>query len=349
MNIRLKKLIIFTLIFPIAGMIISCHNLDVPLENNIPIVLFDSCVERNIYYPDTTVCTLSVHDLNDSVFTLYSAICDTIGVDSIFHDTVDWQGHYFQYNNSGTKKIILTLPGMLMGSFNGTFLITDEQGVCVGLPYTIQKEFRDTVSSQGLNVAMWRTYCANNDVDHITQFALHKNYLMKFILDKSQGSTKTGMVCRYGLIGDFCISIDFGLLSIIPKILKHVRIGFFVSTSPDSAKYAGIEAGIYIRGIENSVNVHGEKGLISSLQSLNYNYGNMKIERVRDSIALYCWQENKLLPPPLIKVHFYEGDTLYVHVKMKVEDLDYTRYCTWDNFYIHSGKIEYFDINRRKR
>lgn len=320
---------------------VSCHNLDVPLQNDVPFIVNDTCVSKALYYPDTIICTLQVEDLNDTIFQIASVVYDTITNDLIVADTTDWPGNVIQLNKIyDTKRIVLTLPGSKMGIYQGMLLITDEQEASVTIPYRVTKVLRDTFNVFSPDSGIWKTY-RENDTVFIKPDQILSNYVLKFLLDSLHNCKLTGIRSNYGLKGDFCVNINFGLIELAFEKLNGVEVNFIVSTSPDTAQWSGIDAGLYLHGAHNRLQVRAAKGLDATSKYINYYSGNMRIERKDTVVSLYCWQGNpQMVPDPLIDVSFSPTDTLfYVHLKMSVDTLDYTRHCIWDNFSLDYGEM----------
>ena len=320
---------------------VSCHNLDVPLQNDVPFIVNDTCINKILYYPDTIICTLQVEDLNDKLFQISSIIFDTLPGDSVSADTINWPGNYKQLDNVyDTKEIVLMMPGSLMGASQGMLLITDGYNASVTLPYHVIKTLRDTFDIFSPDIAIWKTYC-ESDTSCIQPFQILSNYVLRFLLDASQNLKSTGMRSNYRLKGDFCININFGLIELAFEELNGVEVNFIISTSPDTVQWSGIDAGLYLRGAFDRLQVRAAKGLDATSKYINYYSGNMRIEKKDTVVSLYCWQGNpQIVPDPLIDVSFSSIDTLfYVHLKMSVDTLDFARHCIWDNFSLDHGEM----------
>ena len=94
---------------------------------------------------------------------------------------------------------------------------------------------------------IWNTYRANDSINVKPDYLL-STYVLKFLLDASQSYKSTGMRTRYGLKGDFCVCINFGLIELSFEKLNGVKVSFTVSTTHDKTQWAGIEAGLYLQG-----------------------------------------------------------------------------------------------------
>ncbi len=318
---------------------LSCHNLTVPLENNNPALINYTQLTKMLYFPDTTVCTLQVSDLNDTIFSISSIIQD-----SVLTDTVAWPGNYIQpAGQYGTKDIVLSLPGCGMCCLNGSLLISDENGASVELPYTINKHFQDTFSQAYPDSSIWKTY-RENDTAHIKSeyLPLHKNYILKFVFDTNSIFTNKsiGLRSNFGIVGDFSIMIDFGLIELSFERLNGVTVSFFVSTSSDTTQWSGIEAGLYLYGTESRLRVRAAKGFDGKSKDVNFYSGKMKISRKDSELSLFCWKgAGPGESDPIKSVSYSGGDTAYVHLQMKVDSLNETRFCEWDNFNVTMGNI----------
>lgn len=336
---RITTFYIYTLSFIFIAL--SCHKLDVPLQNNIPFILNDTCVNKTLYYPDTIVCTLQVEDLNDTIFQVASIVYDTLQDQSIIYDTIDWPGNAIQLEKEySTKQIVLTLPGSEMGKYLGTLLVIDEEEASVTIPYHVTKVLRDTFNVFSPDSGIWKMY-REDDSALIKPDQILSNYILKFLLDSLHIRKSTGMRSKFALKGDFCININFGLIELAFDKLNGVEVTFIISTSPDTIQWSGIDAGLYLHGVHNKLQIRAAKGIDATLKYITYYSGNMRIEKKDTVVSLYCWQGNPLIvPKSLINVSFSPEDTLfYIHLKMSVDTLDYSRHCIWDNFSLENGEM----------
>ncbi len=327
-----------------AGILIfacSCHNLDVPLENDVPQIVNSTGIDCILYYPDTIVCTLQIKDLNDTQFNIKSIVNDTSQLILNVGDTTDWPGNYFQYNNNfDTKEIILTLPGHDMGILTGKLCICDEHDASVILPYTIQRSLLDTFTLLSPNNEIWSLY-SPGDADQIIPEYYISNLMLQFFFDSDANDRTVGIRSKFCLNGDFCLSILFGLKENIDE-LTGIEVSFFVSTSPDTGEYSGIKAGFDIYCEKKLLHIKTGMGLNLKSQVITFFTGNMKIERKGTEMSLYCWDENvQSNPNPLKTVSFPLSDTLYVHLRMKAEPSAGKQFCRWDNFIIQQGQLSF--------
>ncbi len=338
-----KTYIIINAFFISAAMcvIISCHNLNVTLENYIPYIKSPVAIERSLYYPDTIVCTLSVEDLNDSLFTVKSIINDSFTTIQEGWDTVDWPGNYFQINKDfDTKELVLTLPGHTMGLLKGMLYICDTHDASDALPFSILRSLQDTFTIASPDTNLWVLY-SPNDTAQITTEHYISNLMLQFKIDSTSSDLSVGLRGKFGIVGDFCVSVLFGLKENINDI-SNIDLSFFVSTSPDTGEYSGINAGFDIYSEKSLLHAKAGKGLSMKSSIISFFTGNMCIERIDNEMSLYCWDENvQTNPEPLKTVTFPPTDTLYVHLKMSVDSKACKRICRWDNFVIERGQIAF--------
>jgi len=314
--------------------VISCHNLDIPLENFNPHILAsDTCLVKTLCYPDTVVCTLHVEDLNDTALKISSIISDTAAC---------WPGTFGQINcGYDVKDIFLRLPAAKLGFYQGQLVVADEQEAADTIPYRINRILRDTFNSSSPDTTIWKTYRAN-DIITIKPYS-HTSWVLQFLFDPSQSNKSTGMRTTCGIKGDFSISIFFGIIELNVNQLNGVKVSFAVSTTSDTSQWTGIEAGLYLQGVENRLRIRAAKGFDSKQFDIKYYSGNMRIERNDTAVSLFCWPGDPAqIPEPIKTVSFSPNDSiLYVHVRMSVESLDLERYCIWDNFTVNSGELIY--------
>ncbi len=329
----------------ISTIFIYCHKLDVPLHNDTPTILNTSQLERVLYFPDTTVCTLAIEDLNDKSLYLSCHTYDTITPDTILCDTQPWPGHFNQTNQTYDKKhLVLSLPQPDLTTYSGMLCIYDQEQASTTIPYCITKELRDTFNIHSPARNLWHTY-RPNDTAHIKPMPILSTYTLQLILNENQICRSTGLRTTYCIAGDFCINVKFGIIGLSFDKLRGIRVSFNISTSPDTIPYSGIDAGLYIGSSFNKLQITAAKGFDLVSKYVNYFSGNMRIAKSDTVVSLYCWDETSIEPLEVMKrVTFSPKDSLfYVHLKMSVDNLDHTRYCLWDNFTISKGSLKFLE------
>ncbi|MBD3345094.1 MAG: hypothetical protein GF401_08545 [Chitinivibrionales bacterium] len=308
-----------------------------PLQNDIPDCDYQK-INSTLFYPDSIICTLTVNDLNDTMHSLFSVIAGTVDFDSIVSDTLPWIGHTQYLNRDYTdKQILISLAGSTLGKFNGDLLINDSFGDIYVLPYSVERMFCDSFNMYPLNALYWQKY---DDMDsaHVTMD--YADLKLMFLFDTSSsatGAAGTGVRSKFAVDGDCKLSVDFSLRD---DMFDGFHTDLFLSTSSDTAKYAGRTFGMFLEAGGQWINIKCKSGWQMSSKEIQYYTGTLYIEKV-DSTVRFFGKEAK---PSSGRVQFAEfsfsdKDPLYVHFKMMVDDRTRIRHCTWDNFCITEGTL----------
>jgi hypothetical protein len=306
----------------------SCiHDTNLELANNVPVVisLLDT-VRSMLIYPDSVVDSLHVSDLNDSILTVRSG----------------WIGSGLQLQkNLGTKIIVLSFGETSMGTFSGCATIGDQQGANCSVPYIITKIFRETFES--FPPPLWKMYNINDTVETIKHsYISNSDATLQFVfsVDETKPASfplKTGICSEFSIKEDFCCSIVFSILEFSKS---GYECGFFVSTSNDTGQWSGDVGGIFLSGRNSSTEIKCKSvdGQISSA-TRDYLSGTLWIDRKGTGINFMYSSMGTASKDTLSKLAFDRNDSLFIHLRMVVDDLRETRSCSWNDFIIHTGKL----------
>lgn len=345
---RMKKTTIIisgsSLLTAMACLLVACHNLTIPLQNDSPHVVNDTCVQKTLYYPDSIVCTLAVEDRNDTVLAVRAITSDTID-SMVTTDTISWIGHCSQLNSSfETKYFLLTLPQVCMGSYQGLLMINDLHDERTFIPYLVNKTFIEPFNTFPDDTARWRKYNPSDTMHAKRILGFSNNYVLKYFLDTCKDSSTqcyaTGVKSNFSLKGDFSVSVEFEFINLSFEKLKDAKISFIVSNSSDTSLWSGIAAGISLFGVNDRLTITAGKGLDAISQDFPSFTGYMKIQRKDEKLSMHCWYGNPdIITTPLKIVSYSAKDSVFIHLCMSVKDLKYPRYSMWDNVTITKGQM----------
>ena len=156
--------------------------------------------------------------------------------------------------------------------------------------------------------------------------------------DTLHAPLSTGIRSMFCLPSSFYATIDFKLRD---EMDEAFEVGFFISSSPDTGRWAGERAGIFISGVNGRLRFECRS---INLQSYSYEtntvVGQLGITRTDSIITYYLHDGNPAaVPLPLTFQNYPAGVPVYVHLKMIVRDLSKDRNCYWNDFSIPEGII----------
>jgi hypothetical protein len=293
-------------------------------------------INKTLFFPESTVCTLFVSDLNDKRFS-----CSIFPDSSISNPPVnipEWPGTCKLLNETfDTKSILLTMNPKKPGSYKGVLLISDNHNAFTSLPYSITAQFYESFDSHPLLSHNWRLYNSNDSFTVKIDYP-DKKLLLIFDTTETTLYHATGIVSRFRLAGDFRISIDFRIRD---DMIDGFETGFFVSTSSDTGKWSGDITGIYLKGNQNHIRLECKSVNLQSFSKEVDNFnGNLCISRDSSNIDFYYHDGNPLQNPiPITRFTGSSEDTVFIHIKMVVKDRKRLRHSLWNDFYITKGSI----------
>lgn len=326
----------------ITVIITSCaFDINIPLQNDIPKCINYSCIQKDINYPDSAVCTLKVSDLNDSHLNiLFKDSNDISG------KPVKWPGTVTLLDeNYNLKDIVLSLPGNKMQIYNGNIIIKDSYDSESLVPCKIKKYFIDPFDTFPLSKNLWRKYNSDDTsyfrydyLDHKLQFEFGLN---QYCISPSG----TGIVSEFQLDKDFSTSIEFELRN---EMTDGFEINFFVSNSQDTGRWTGDKAGIRVSGNNGRIDLECRSVQFQSystegdLNKGEYTKGLFKITRNDSTMNFIYYNGNPQDGPvSLTKLYYHANTPVYVHINMKVSDCLKPRHCVWKNFRVDAGNIKH--------
>ena len=323
----------------------SCFfDADIPLRNDAPEFVDAEEVSRVLYYPESTICTLTVADRNDTIFSVSTLPCVVSDDDSsscATASTADWPGSLI-YLSGGydEKRIVMKWASDSMGTFLGTLLLSDADGAVASVPYRIKRTFIDAFDGTMLSDC-WTSYTPDDStrmgfdyVDGKLVFRFnHKDA-------PASGRQTAGVVSRFSLPGDFYLSVDFRLRD---EMDDAFEVGFFVSTSSDTGRWDGDKAGVFITGTGGRLRFECRS---VDLQSYSFETtqtgGELGISRTGSTISYYFHDGNpSVVPQPLVFQAFPADTGVVAHLRMTVDDVSKDRNCSWNDFCVTEGKIRF--------
>ncbi len=337
----------FTLLAGALSMICSAcfFDADLPLRNDPPVCTNVLHIRSTLIYPDSSVCTLLIDDLNDTALSLSVVPCTTTSLDSGACDSLPllpWPGEYmFLATGYGTKKLHLLLDTNRMGCYSGMLLLRDEDRATLPIPYSIEKKFLDAFDSYPPDDDLWQSY--------VTDDSLHIGFdyidgKLIFAFEHSDDSLHvplcTGIRSTFSLPSAFYTTIDFKLRD---EMDEAFEVGFFISSSPDTGRWSGERAGIFISGVNGRLRFECRS---IDLQSYSYESrgtsGELGIGRTDSTISYFFHDGNPVSIPKPLTTQFYPAAVpVYIHLKMTVRDLSRERNCYWNDFSIPEGSISF--------
>jgi hypothetical protein len=328
-----QNLLQFLLI--IFQFLLCTYNTDIPLSNSTPSCQNFTSINRQLFFPDSVVCTLLVKDLNDKKLTL-----------SILSDSQQLQIPAFQplkvnrtllEETFGTKSILLSIDPSVLGNFKGIFLINDQNGAFTSLPFTINTQFFEPFDSHPLTSSNWQLY-NSNDTSIIKIDFTDKKLLFIFDTIQAKQITSTGIVSRFRLCGNFSISVDFRIRD---EMDDGFETGFFISTSNDTGKWGGDVAGIYLQGAQNRIRMECRSDNLQSFsKETDLFSGTIGISRDSSRVSFFYHDGNPMQSPiPLTQLSYTSNDTVFIHIKMSVKDRKRPRHSLWNDLYVTRGHI----------
>lgn len=274
----------------LAGLVDCTHDLDVPLHNNVPSLGINSPRELidTLWYPDSTVCTLSVKDLNDTRL----LVTDT-----------SWPGTSEYLNEGlGEKKIALMLPADSLGLFSDTLnsfgkfdsvFISDPSGAYVSVPYHIHKMFQDQFLDNPASMTYWKSFDDPSDSIGIIRHDPTSTYTGLALYFKADATIPAqerllSLTSKFSLCGDFKISLNY--LMSIGSVTDTFRVGFKLSTTTDTSILDASIADLWIVAKGNILKYEYDVGALSQedrFQTREILNGPLFMERRDSMLTIY--------------------------------------------------------------
>ena len=324
----------------------SCFfDADLPLVNNPPSITGTSKINAQLFYPDSTLCTLTVADRNDSLFSLSAIPCTSMTDETgecFPQRETSWPGGFTMLSGGyGDKRCVLYWSSNEMGVYRGMLFFTDAEGAADTVPYVVSRKFIDTFDDFNLEPESWRLYVPGDSV-HCGFDYVDGKLVFMFKKDAAapEGRQSTGMCSRFSLQGNFYASIDFKLRD---EMDEAFEVSFFVSTSSDTGRWSGEKAGIFITGVNGRLRFECRS---VDLQSYSFETatttGELGISRNDSTVSYFFHDGNPAVVPQRLAFQSFPGDTtVFVHLKMSVADSRRDRNCYWNDFTVAEGMISF--------
>jgi hypothetical protein len=327
----------------IVGVIIfaSCvFNSDIPLKNDPPVCQNPSALQNaRVNYPDSMLCTLHVIDRNDSVVSLSvrPPAAPPVAGRANLPSLLPWPGSYDILSAGyGTKDLRLFYPGSRLGMYEGTLFIEDKAGEIDSISFAIQKIFLDPFDSPGQFDRSWTSYSQADS----TNIQFNDKMLMFFFKAQSQSAPprSTGIRSNFRLQDSFTATVDVKLRD---AMNEGFEIGFFVSDSPDSSRWVGKKAGIFLSGANGRISLEYRSiDFQSSSRETAGTSGKLGINRTDSTITYFFKDRDSVInPPEIVSQHFPPNIPVYLHLKMTVFDQIKDRHCSWKDLTITKGTL----------
>ncbi|MBD3345087.1 MAG: hypothetical protein GF401_08510 [Chitinivibrionales bacterium] len=323
----LKALVLFC---SITGCL---HDLDYPLSNNIPVITEISSKGDSLmvlFHPESTLCTLSIADYNDSILIV---------------DSTTWPGKYTLLNSClDEKRLVFYLDTNLLGYvFEGECRIIDEQHAGMRFPYSVVKQFKDPFDAYPLT---WWGESIDSDSIGYMRFYSPISKVQFFFPDTNLTDTSTiALTSKFGLTGDFKWSINYWIRN---DMLTGFRLGFRTTTSRTFNDPDGQEAGLNIVGdfsslsieyFDNNVNSYiGEVGRKFYYGPVWFIRSGWELHIIHESIEGEMDTLTQFPQPELI---YDVQDTVFIHIFMSVSDYSNERFGTLFDFTVYEGEFCY--------
>jgi hypothetical protein len=311
------------------------------LQNNTPCFNADTVFRATVRYPDSSLCTLRVQDLNDSA--LAFGVCfSRDSTDTVCPDPEPWPWQYHWSGDlPGTASLCLSLDPCSLGFFSGFFHIADTAGAACTLPFVYTVALTDSLNRYPLPPNIWEIEPAEDSAFVGLDFF---NQKVRFSFPPTGDATpaSTGLCSRFALAGDLETSIRFQLRD---DMRDGFEVSFRISTSPLSGPWDGDKTGFAISGLQShvrftcaSVNMQTDSRDIS--RNFQEFAGYLNITRRGDSVGYQFVPGDPQLPVIPMNRFVFPGDkAVYVHIRMSVDDRLRTRHCLWSDFRVKRGRV----------
>lgn len=299
----------------------------IPIRNNPPVCTNMQSIDKTIFYPESSICTLYISDLNDR----------HLQISFIQNDSPDTLPCFcsFQCINESfdLKYIYLWLNTNLLKTYTGSLFIKDSHQEQTMIPYRIRSIFLEHFDSFPLSAKNW-TYYSNPEAKHLRFDYIDRK--LQFVFDSTSQELSTGIRSNFKIGGDFTASIE---LKLRDEMKDGFTVNFFISNSADTGKWDGDIAGISISGLQSSMKLD-----CKSIELQNYSRvekmtsGELKLSR-KGSLLNYYFNDGTTSSDsqPVITHSYLPDDSVYIHLKMTVSDLSKVRHCSWNNFAVTEG------------
>jgi hypothetical protein len=315
----------------------------VPLQNNTPHWSTDQTLRRTLLFPDSALCTLRVEDLNDTALALRACFTGDSS-DTTCENPGPWPWScQWSETTLGERSIRCSIDPCSLGVFFGRFLISDNQGAAMVVPFSFSMVIADPFNRYPISPEFWVPEPISDSTFIGFDFM---NSKLKFSFSETNDSVaaSTGLRSRFALSGDMETSVQFQLRD---DMREGFEVAFRISTSSSAGPWDGDKTGFLITGLPNQVRFTcSSVNMQTDSRDVSRNFmefgGYLSIARKADSVAYKFIPGDPLLPViPMNKFSFPADSAVFVYIRMSVTDRLRARHCLWSNFRVTKGRARF--------
>jgi hypothetical protein len=315
----------------------------IELRNNPPHWSVDQTLQRTLLFPDSTLCTLRVEDLNDSVLD-FRACFTGDSADTICNNPGPWPWSC-QWSDVtlGERSIRCLIDPCSLGAFFGRFRVSDNQGAAMVVPFSFSMVIADPFNRYPITPEFWVPEPLSDSTFIGFDFL---NSKLKFSFSETTDSApaSAGLRSRFALSGDLETSVQFQLRD---DMREGFEVAFRISTSSSASPWDGDKTGFVIIGLPNHVRFTcSSVNMQTDSRDVSRNFpefaGYLKIARQVDSVEYQFIPGDPQLPVlPMNKFSFPADSAVFVHIRMSVTDRLRARHCLWSDFGVTRGRLRF--------
>jgi hypothetical protein len=321
-------------------------NTAVPMNNNPPHWSVDQAIHKTLRYPDSTLCTLNVEDLNDTFLSIRACFTGEI-TDTGCTNPGPWPYSFKRSREElGARTIVFMHDPCLLGFYCGHIRFEDHEGAGMKVPFSYSAMLSDPLDTFPVSEVFWTPEPISDSTFIVFDFMNNK---VKFAFPETGDSTgadpaSTGLRSKFSISGDLETSVLFQLRD---DMKEGFEVAFRISTSPSAGPWEGDKTGFLITGLPNhvrftcsSINLQTDSRDVS--RNLSDFAGYLKIARKADSVSYQFIPGDPQLPIIPMNKFWFPADTgVYVHMRMSVTDRLRARHCLWSDFRVTQGNLRF--------
>lgn len=335
------KLVLFTSGAALLMFSTCAFDLEIPLENDVPECIGRTEIKKILIYPERSVCTLQIDDQNDRSHVFYVNFSDTMsGRDT--HNLQAWPGNVDLLTGGyESKSYHVQFDTARLGLYSGDLILKDADSAVLTVPLEILNVLSDPFDDFPLSTSNWAGYAANDSMHiHFNYIDRKLEYMFQAESLKSGVRNSTGIRSRYALASDLVASVN---LKLRDEMDDAFEVAFFISTSPDTSRWSGQKAGVFISGIDKRLRIECRS---VDLQSFSFEStlaaGELGIARVDSTVNFYFHDGNPLVQPQSLTSQNFPAEVpVFIHLKMIVKNHDKIRSCQWSDFMVTKGVVSF--------
>ncbi|MBN2036089.1 MAG: hypothetical protein JW768_05045 [Chitinispirillaceae bacterium] len=328
----------------IALMATGCQfSTDLAMNNNPPHWSSSQSVRQTVFFPDSTLCTLMVEDLNDSILSL-SACFFKDSTDTICKNPSPWPwSPIWSEPALGIRSVCCGIDPCSLGVFWGAFLIRDDENEGMSIPFSYSVILSDPFDHFPISKEFW-TPQPQSDSGFIGFDYLNNKVKFDFVESADSTPASTGVRTMFMVSGDLETSVQFKLRD---DMRDGFEVAFQISTSPLAGHWDGQKTGFLITGLPTHVRFTCfSVNMQTDTRDVTRNFpefaGYLSIKRQADSVSFLFVPGDPRLPViPMNRFTFPGDSAVYVHVRMGVSDRLRTRHCLWSDFRVDRGMVRF--------